>query len=138
MHRCSSLACVNPDHLFVGKLHHAETMKSSGRKGNYAITPDDAVAIAYARRLGESRATIAARYGVSMSVVTSITKGHNWKIIGLEAMPDGRRVLTGEDVTRMRAAYAAGESYKSIARSYGVSYGTARLAIRRDTWKHVP
>jgi predicted nucleic acid-binding Zn ribbon protein len=43
--------------------------------------------------------------------------------------------LTAAKVRAMRALHAAGTGIREIAERFGVAYGTARLVIRRITWK---
>lgn len=45
--------------------------------------------------------------------------------------------LTDQIVVDMRAAHSQGKSISQIAREIGVSYATARKAIRALTWSHV-
>lgn len=50
----------------------------------------------------------------------------------------GRAKLTDEAVAAMRESRAAGRSFASLAREYGVSYTVANRAITGRTWAHVP
>jgi DNA invertase Pin-like site-specific DNA recombinase len=53
-----------------------------------------------------------------------------------EDLPMSR--LTAEKVREIRRAYAGGgETYKTLADRYGVSFITIFDAIKRKTWKHV-
>jgi hypothetical protein len=53
-----------------------------------------------------------------------------------EANP--RSKLTAAIVQEMRARRAQGEAMFSLAREFGVRHQTARAAIKRITWKHIP
>ena len=45
--------------------------------------------------------------------------------------------LTEDKVRRMRALSAAGASYSSLGRMFGVSHAAARRAVIGKTWRHV-
>lgn len=49
----------------------------------------------------------------------------------------GNAKLTDESVRVIRRLAMDGASYKSIARIYGVSDTLIRMAVNRQTWKHV-
>lgn len=46
--------------------------------------------------------------------------------------------LTTADVLAIRAAYAAGESQRSIAERFGVTQWPVSAIVRRQRWAHVP
>ena len=46
--------------------------------------------------------------------------------------------LTETSVAEMRRRYAGGERVGRLAKEFGVSSGTASVAIHRKTWRHVP
>jgi len=45
--------------------------------------------------------------------------------------------LTAEQVRELRRLWAAGESFASLARRYGVGESTAAYAAKRKSWKHL-
>lgn len=45
--------------------------------------------------------------------------------------------LTDALVRRIRAEHASGGSFRALARKYHVNPRTVKLAVQRDTWKHV-
>jgi len=55
-----------------------------------------------------------------------------------ERMRANHRRLTGEDVLRIRYAYASGESAGTLAGRYGLGAGAVRKIVGQKTWKHVP
>jgi predicted transcriptional regulator len=98
------------------------------------------------RAAGEIYRDIAADYGVSPTTIAYAIRGDTWKHIQSEYnLPKGPRkgeqhsksVLTEAAVLNARARRATGESYPSIAASYGVSRLTIADAVRGKTWKHV-
>jgi hypothetical protein len=58
-----------------------------------------------------------------------------------ERLPRGelhwRAKFTDSDIVAIRAAVAAGESRRSVARRYKVGHESISKIIRGDTWKHV-
>lgn len=50
---------------------------------------------------------------------------------------NGMAKLLESDIPHIRAAAAAGESQRAIARRYGVDPGTVWGIVRRRTWRHV-
>ena len=49
----------------------------------------------------------------------------------------GQYKLTKAQVIEIRTAYAAGESYGSIAKRFKVSYSSVHMIVNRKTWRHV-
>ncbi len=50
---------------------------------------------------------------------------------------NGSAKLTDEGVRQVRTRHAAGESMRSIARSFGVRLWTIQSIVRGQTWRHV-
>lgn len=83
-HRCDNPPCVNPAHLFLGTA--ADNMADMHRKGRGAIgerhwnaklTRDDADVIRTTR--GATQEALAARYGVTRTVISHIQTGRKWR-----------------------------------------------------------
>ena len=55
-----------------------------------------------------------------------------------EARAGQRVMLTAEIVASCRWRHAAGESYASLARRFGVAHATMRKAVNGETWRSVP
>lgn len=75
-HKCDNPGCVRPDHLFLGtdKDNHHDSIRKGRRRG--VVVTDEAVrAIKLARRNGESRPSIARRFGCSVSTIQSYDEG---------------------------------------------------------------
>lgn len=86
-HRCDNPTCVNPDHLFLGT--NADNMRDcalkgrargpghiGSRHGNAKLTERDVLAIRASSLTGVA---LAARYGVSTSLISNIKRGHGWR-----------------------------------------------------------
>lgn len=96
LHKCDIRCCVNPDHLFLGT--HADNCADKMAKGRHPAEKISAAHIASGWNVGEKcptaklsneqaieifrtpgpRADIAARYGVTVSVVSAIRTGRAW------------------------------------------------------------
>ena len=81
-HRCDVRLCCNPAHLFIGtQAENVADCKSKGRLprgekvGTSKITADIVRAI---RRDPATQQNIAARFGVSQSLVSAIRRGERW------------------------------------------------------------
>lgn len=59
---------------------------------------------------------------------------HGTVLIGENA---NSAVLTEAKVREIRQRHAAGESYRALARAFGVDRGTIKSAVTRETWRHV-
>lgn len=85
LHRCDTPSCVNPDHLFLGSnIDNVQDRVAKGRSVGLAgernpkakLTAEDVVAI---RRDPRATKTIAAAYGVSISMVGHIKRREFWR-----------------------------------------------------------
>ena len=98
LHKCDEPSCVNPQHLFLGT--HAENMTDAAAKGRMPGRPhirgvrssrrailseQDVHAIRRELAIGQNRASIARRFGVSWSQVTNIYLGRSWGWLAEEA-----------------------------------------------------
>lgn len=76
LHSCDNRGCVNPAHLRLGTP--ADNMRDQVERGRRKLAMSDAEEI---RRLvgeGESRRSVAKRFGVSISLVGGIVCGERW------------------------------------------------------------
>lgn len=76
LHSCDNRGCVNPRHLRLGT--NADNMRDRVERGRCKLAMSDAEEI---RRLvgeGESRRSVAKRFGVSASQVSAIVRGERW------------------------------------------------------------
>lgn len=64
------------------------------------------------------------------------SKGRGFIVPSGEKHPNRR--FTAEQVARIRAAYAAGSTKKSLARAYGMSSANIRSIVTGRTWKVAP
>jgi len=158
LHKCDVGPCVNPDHLFLGthldnmrdayakgRMHHAGWFANlaRGSRQHSAKLSKDAV-----RAIVTSTGThkeIARRFDVGVSAVKRIRNGTTWK-----------HVFPGEDVRRDRtirgsaspiakldddavqAIRSAPDSYRIIAKRFGVHVSVVSRVKGRSAWKHVP
>ena len=76
LHRCDVPLCVNPKHLWLGT--HTDNMRDMHRKQRWAnkLTPDDVQSI---RNCRGTQVAVAAKYGVSQSLVSRIRGGLRWR-----------------------------------------------------------
>lgn len=83
LHRCDNRACCNPSHLRPGTTadnHHDAMNKRrhshGARHGMAKLNDDDVLAI---RAAPESASVLAARYGMSKTMICDIRKGKAWR-----------------------------------------------------------
>jgi len=90
-HRCDNQACVNPAHLFLGtQQENIEDMRRKGRnkplgKGedhrSARLTVQDVLAIRKAVQSGETRVSLAKRYGVTPQSIGDAAAGRHWAFV---------------------------------------------------------
>lgn len=90
-HSCDNPPCVNPAHLFLGtNLDNVRDMQAKGRVSRVTrvagashpqakLNDAEVTAIKRQRAAGAKVGDLAAKYGVSASVVTRITNGRAWR-----------------------------------------------------------
>jgi hypothetical protein len=85
LHRCDNPSCINPDHLFLGT--NRDNVKDKISKGrdrgihgtenrHNKLTPEQVIEI---RNSTGTQRAVAARYGISGSLVNYIRNGRSWK-----------------------------------------------------------
>lgn len=127
-HRCDNPLCVNPDHLEIGT--QADNMadmakRNRARSGqahhNARITAEQAMEIVAAVEAGERVVDVAARFGITPGLVSSLRYGRT-KWIKVEA-PTGRsdRRISDEVARAIYAAKAARVRVKSLMEKYSVT-----------------
>lgn len=90
-HACDTTYCVNPRHLAVGT--QAENIRecvergrnNRGSRNGQALLDESKVREIMALAATQSRATIAARFGVSKETVRDILNGRSWRHVTAEA-----------------------------------------------------
>lgn len=78
----------------------------------------------------------------SLSNLELLTKGenlqHSYRVLGRprpSGERNGRAVLTGTQVAKIRARVASGESQRSVARAFGVTHRTIGKIARGEAWR---
>jgi hypothetical protein len=140
-------------HTATGDAHYSrqqpERLARGSRHANSKITEADAERIPAMRR-EMSVQSIADYFGVSIHLIYSVLNKKHWKHVDTPSLspsekpkflPKGEQhgmaKLNTEKVREMRARFFQGESKSAIARSMGVSFHAAHLAICHKTWAHV-
>lgn len=102
-HSCDEPRCVRPDHLFVGTASDNTadmTRKGRARRGSLRgesastakVTEAIVIDIMERTRRGATRAELGRRFGLSVSAVSRIVLGQNWKhITASQAAPRSTR-----------------------------------------------
>jgi hypothetical protein len=87
-HSCDNVACVNPQHLWLGtqkencadRSNKGRTVSPPGEKnGRSKLTNDKVRLIRSLRKSGLSQAQVAARFGIAPSLVHAIAHRQIWK-----------------------------------------------------------
>jgi len=94
LHRCDNPPCTNPDHLFLGT--HADNMADAASKGRLngrpnrpvreanpasKLTAEQVHEIRQLRAAGVKQRDVAARFGVSQSLIGQIATGKIWRSV---------------------------------------------------------
>lgn len=151
MHACDTKKCVNPNHLSLGTtLDNIRDRDTKGRSARGAahyrakLTEEAVEAIRKGRSNGIPRPVLAERFSVSVTTISRITNGENWKHIP-NSHPDRPTYGSGNPnaklaehhIPAIRARGREGASNPTIAREFGVSPETIRRIINEKRWRHV-
>jgi DNA-binding MarR family transcriptional regulator len=142
-HRCDNRRCVNPDHLFLGtNQDNMDDMKQKGRSPRYGgakshkakLTESDVQAIRADYSTGSvTMRSLADRFGVTVTNVSDILKGHTWRDT-FKPIPirDFNAKLSLATAAEVRSRYNEGDlSQTALANLFGVSQSAISRAIRR-------
>lgn len=86
-HSCDNRSCCNPSHLFIGTPKDntqdmiAKGRHSHGERAAKKLSKTDVTVIRERARSGGNHRLIAADYGVSRSLVSSIASGKRWAYV---------------------------------------------------------
>lgn len=87
-HKCDTPSCVNPEHLELGtQIDNVNDMLSRGRNwvplgelaGSARLTATQVSEIRRRRLSGALLRTLASDYGVHISTISLLARGHTWK-----------------------------------------------------------
>lgn len=120
LHRCDNPRCVNTSHLFLGT--YADNHADCKRKGRNRKACGDA----NGSRRHPERLARGERSWTRMYPERVLRGEHN-----------GNRKLTEQAVRSVRLRRDGGQSFGSIASSFGVSKKTIMNIVNRCSWRHV-
>lgn len=139
-HTCDVRACCNPDHLWRGSYSdNVQDMVTKGRHGAQSRFSDaDVAEMLAAVKRGERTSSVAARFGVSTSYLSTVLRGR-WlrrQASGVERIAK-RTVakLTPATAADIRREFASGASQSALARKHRVSVSTVHLLVHGKTWR---
>ncbi len=132
----------------LGKGKGGDGIKDQKGENHHSakLTADDVREIRRLYRAGLGSVEIGDKFGVKWQTVLAILKGQTWKHvldplgtieIRVAPSPATARMakLTWDDVRQIRAAFAAGESRKDIARRFACNRDNIGLIISGKTWR---
>lgn len=141
------------------KKENAQDMSNHGHCGRADIrgeknsmsklTREQVVEIRNLWSQGTTQRAISERYRIHRAYVSLIVMRKTWTECGGAPYPNDSRSrrpkgssnahakLIEQDVVKMRARYADGETVASIARSVGISWENCKKIVTRKAWKHV-
>ena len=81
-HKCDTVSCVNPDHLFLGtQRDNIHDMIKKGRSGNGEHHPNTRLTredVLYIRSFNERTSLLSKKFNVSMSNINAIKRKVRW------------------------------------------------------------
>jgi hypothetical protein len=131
------------------RVHAIETGLRIPLKGEQAgrskLTESQVMEIHKLYSEGISTIEIAVKYGISNKHVDTISKGVEWKHLGLERLCRGkasgerqhRSVLIARQVLEIRALHESGVSALKISKLYPCGVSAVRHIITRRSWMHI-
>jgi NUMOD4 motif/HNH endonuclease len=130
---------VGPDRVRDGQANRGE------RHGRSKLTAEQVEDIRRRAAARETQQSIADRYEITISNVSSIVLGKTWSYPGVTPLSDGetrhrrgatnpRAKLTEADVKKIRMLYAIGTPQKNLAQRFGVSQANISSIVNRKSW----
>lgn len=153
LHTCDNRRCVNPAHLFAGTQNdNMQDMIAKGR-AKHDVTPfgskhkmsklneEQVLRIKHLLSEGKSYVEIAKEFNVWPNTIGGIARGKFWKHVAFDKpfkkAPSWNQILNEEKVLIIKMRLAAGESFRSIAKSFNVKPNTIYDISKGRNWKHV-
>lgn len=149
LHSCDNPACVNPFHLRKGTYsENVSDMDARGRRNsntpkgeankNARMTADAVVKLRQRYVAGDPLSDLVRDFGCSENALTDYTTGRSWKhVLGVNGCPtleelkaEGARrrrnnaKISAQDAADIRKALSEGETGRSLAKRYGIHFGT--------------
>lgn len=149
-HRCDTLPCVNPKHLFTGT--HTDNMRdmAAKRRGRSPTGADNPRSVLTAENVAEARAlyragqitqlVLATRFGVSEASMHAALTGETWAHVegARHVAIDTRRFLSDDEVRQIREMYASGTTtQEALADAFGASLSNINFIVHGTTRRSV-
>jgi hypothetical protein len=151
MHTCDIKKCVNPGHLVLGtSLDNVRDRDSKGRQSRgeahykTKLTNSDIEMIRSERSNGVPREVFVKMFNLSLTSITRITSGEDWKHIpnrspfqATHGSGHPMAKLTEAVIPVIRDHGQKGIPVSIIAREFGVAKETIRRILTGKRWRHV-
>lgn len=143
-HHCHNPECVNPRHLYWGTRAQNTRDMVVARRCRWKLSAEEVEQIREAAAKGETHRSIARRYNVVHSTVSSIVSGRDWGDGTFvppgtpkgEAHPRAR--LSAAAVQEIRRAWSSGQERQvDLANRFGIKQVTVSAIVRGRLWKHL-
>lgn len=140
--------------VFYGDDHYLRRNPHLAKRGEQIgtskLTTPAVVSLLKDRAKGHSFGKLARAYGLDKSTVQDICAGRRWRhVLGIDGAPslaellavEGNRrpsaKLTEDQVSEVKARLASGETGRSIAKAFGIHFGTVSDIRCGKIWKEV-
>lgn len=130
-HSCDRPRCVNPDHLSIGTAATNNRDKQTKGRAALVLTAD---AVSLIRASNENARAVAAKFGVSTSMIHKVRTRENWDHIpgGGENRNPRKMNLAGACIARHMQR--RGARVADIAHAFGMSRGYMQHVLAGRRW----